>query len=337
MGLVLMPLGALATLSAWLISVRNGSSTSLDSYMLPALGLELVVLEILLWRNRIHARHTEFAVVVGVSLYQLGSIVQDVLTGSLQNSGMGTSAFWFPLTFLLAFLLLPKRWAFRVSSLYYLAALGSGMIGLGIDASAPSRVVNNVVQFYIANFMLLMTLNTYAYWRERHDAVQHLAHTDMLTHLPNRRYMQELLEETFANARPFAVLLLDIDHFKRINDEYSHATGDSVLREVARRLDNTSRRSDTVARWGGEEFLVLASDTDLAQAQQLGERLADAVRTTPFAGHIRVTLSVGVTCYKAGDNLTRLLSRADVALYRAKEAGRDRLDVFETTDAGIVA
>jgi diguanylate cyclase (GGDEF)-like protein len=82
--------------------------------------------------------------------------------------------------------------------------------------------------------------------------------------------------------------------------------------------------------------LVLANDTDLAQAQQLAERLAEAVRNVPFAEHIRVTLSVGVTCYKSGDNLARLLSRADAALYRAKEAGRDRLDVIETTDAGLL-
>lgn len=331
-----MPLGILATLSAWFIGLRNGSSAALDSYLLPLLSLELIVLEIVLWRNRIAQRYTELAVVVGVSLYQLGSLLQNVVSGSLQSAGLGTSAFWFPLTFLLAFLLLPKRWAFKVSSFYYLAALGIGAVGLGVAAAAPGRVVNNVIQFYVANFILLMTLNTYAYWRERHDVVQHLAHTDVLTNLPNRRYMQELLDETFSSAKPFAVLLLDIDHFKRINDEFSHATGDVVLHEVALRINNALRRSDTVARWGGEEFLVLASDTDLVQAQQLGERVAEAVRGVPFAGHIRVTLSVGVTCYKPGDTLAKLLSRADAALYRAKEAGRDRLDVIETTDAGLM-
>lgn len=157
--------------------------------------------------------------------------------------------------------------------------------------------------------------------------------TDTLTGLPNRRYAVEQLSRECAAAergdRPLSVLMLDIDHFKRINDAHGHAVGDAVLVEIARRLNETSRTSDVACRFGGEEFLILAVDTPLADATRLAERIRVAIAAHPFsAGNlsIPVTASIGVaeknmTC----TDLDVLLKAADDALYRAKAEGRDRV------------
>lgn len=157
--------------------------------------------------------------------------------------------------------------------------------------------------------------------------------TDTLTGLPNRRYAVEQLSRECAAAergdRPLSVLMLDIDHFKRINDAHGHAVGDAVLVEIARRLNKTSRTSDVACRFGGEEFLIIAVDTPLADTTRLAERIRVAIAAHPVsAGNlsIPVTASIGVaeknmTC----TDLDVLLKAADDALYRAKAEGRDRV------------
>jgi diguanylate cyclase (GGDEF)-like protein len=188
--------------------------------------------------------------------------------------------------------------------------------------------LNSIAQFYLANLAFLVLLNIYAQLRETMVAMEQLAHTDHLTRLTNRRGLEPLLKRELQRAERYgpsvAVLLIDLDHFKKVNDHYGHAIGDQVLREVALRLDLYLRQADTVARWGGEEFLILAPATDLAQAEQLATRLVEAVRDKPVLGDISITLSIGVSCYRARDSLESLVHRADEALYRAKALGRNR-------------
>jgi diguanylate cyclase (GGDEF)-like protein len=336
-GLLLMPLGALASLLGWLAGLRSGDVTP-DLILLPLLTLILLVLEILLWRKKIQPYLAEIIIIVFTSIYQLSLIADSAFSGYMAQNGASTSTFWFPISFLLAFLFLPKSKALGFSVVYYVMGLVLGIIGLSLG-SPSGRTINNVTQFYLANLAMLVMLNMYAYWRERHDAVEHMAHTDALTRLSNRRWMQTLLEQTLAREekyKHFAVLLLDLDYFKKINDHYGHSVGDEVLRDVGLRLSGVLRRNDMLARWGGEEFLVLANHTDITQAQMLAQRLGEVIREVPFVQGIRVTLSVGVTCYTTGDTLSSLLNRADTALYRAKSAGRDRLNSLTATEAGFV-
>jgi two-component system, cell cycle response regulator len=130
--------------------------------------------------------------------------------------------------------------------------------------------------------------------------------------------------------------MIDVDHFKRINDQYGHLAGDDVLREVAHRIDTEMRVSDTGARFGGDEFALVLSQATLAEAERVAERVLHAVRSLPIAfGESRtetVTLSIGVAAAKPGTGkcdykalAERLIAEADGALYRAKSAGRDRL------------
>ncbi len=166
--------------------------------------------------------------------------------------------------------------------------------------------------------------------------------TDVLTGWHNRRYLQVRLAEELARARrdgeTLACLMLDLDHFKRINDSWGHAAGDDVLRELAQRIEEQVRASDVAARYGGEEFVILLPRTNTGDAARLAERVRQAVREAPVpladGGQIDVTASIGIASVSPGSGDTdlknlgeSLLARADVALYRAKSSGRDRVVV----------
>ena len=166
--------------------------------------------------------------------------------------------------------------------------------------------------------------------------------TDVLTGWNNRRYLAMRLGEELARARRdqtrLVCLMLDVDHFKRINDTYGHAAGDAVLRELAQRIESQVRASDVAARYGGEEFVVLLPDTRVEAAQRLAERIRAAISSTPIAlpcgESTTITASIGIAevapaqadrdLKTLGDSL---IARADVALYAAKSAGRDRVMV----------
>lgn len=162
--------------------------------------------------------------------------------------------------------------------------------------------------------------------------LEHAALTDALTDLPNRRAAMMFLDQAWSSSSrsgtPLAVMMADIDHFKRINDEHGHAAGDAVLRQVAHALRAAVRREDDVCRVGGEEFLVICPNADLKTAHQFAERLRqgiDLLRVEAGVEMLRVTLSVGVACKGTGvSDACSLVNAADQALYAAKQAGRGR-------------
>jgi diguanylate cyclase (GGDEF)-like protein len=160
--------------------------------------------------------------------------------------------------------------------------------------------------------------------------------TDALTGVPNRRWFQDratsALLEASRHGHPLGAIFIDVDHFKQINDKLGHEAGDLVLKETARRIDATRRSEDLLCRYGGEEFLLLLPHADLGRSAMFGERVRTAVGATPIevAGQpLSVTVSVGVACYRFGDPVEGLLKRADQAMYRAKEKGRNRVETEE--------
>ncbi|WP_267434201.1 GGDEF domain-containing protein [Sphingomonas sp. GM_Shp_1] len=166
----------------------------------------------------------------------------------------------------------------------------------------------------------------------RISALERDAIRDPLTGLFNRRYLDaKLVEETDRSRRsatPFSTLIIDIDRFKHVNDTYGHSVGDQVIRHVSRLLVETARSADTVARFGGEEFVVLAPDCDLDQVAVFGEQIREeiAVRAVPLPDgrELMVTASLGVATFAREETPAELLQRADRALYRAKQNGRNR-------------
>jgi diguanylate cyclase (GGDEF)-like protein len=160
------------------------------------------------------------------------------------------------------------------------------------------------------------------------------AATDPLTGLLNRRQLDQRLAETVAlahrHARPVSALMIDLDHFKRVNDSYGHAAGDQVVRDVATRIREACRISDVVARYGGEEFVVVLPETDGAGAVSAAEKIRWVVSARPIVletgGRVRMTASIGAAELRPEDGTAeQLLADADAALYEAKGAGRDRV------------
>jgi diguanylate cyclase (GGDEF)-like protein len=155
------------------------------------------------------------------------------------------------------------------------------------------------------------------------------ARIDSLTGLANRRALEEILAAEIARAHRFthqlAVVLLDLDRFKEINDNFGHAAGDVMLREVSRLLTSLARQGDTVARWGGEEFVVVLPETDLEGAERFADRLRRTIEAQSV-GDMQTSASCGVATMLPEDNVEELLHAADEALYQAKTNGRNRTE-----------
>jgi diguanylate cyclase (GGDEF)-like protein len=168
--------------------------------------------------------------------------------------------------------------------------------------------------------------------------MESMALTEPLTGLLNRRSMEQRLREAAhgfqRTGRPFSLVMADVDHFKRINDVHGHEAGDRVLRAVAGLLGARLRGHDAVARWGGEEFLLMLGATSAAQGETCVQRLLDALAAERFdpAGTQQVTGSAGLAECGGGDCLVETLERADRALYRAKADGRNRLEQARRQD-----
>ncbi len=168
--------------------------------------------------------------------------------------------------------------------------------------------------------------------------LEHLATTDSLTGLYNRRYFRTRMEDEFARSKrygsPLCCMMLDVDDFKAINDTYGHLQGDSILRELSDRILKTVRASDIVARYGGEELVVILPQTTMEGATIYAERLLEKISTEPYAGlppELKVTVSIGIAMMdvKKCETTTDLIHSADTALYEAKHRGKNRIVVGE--------
>ncbi len=169
---------------------------------------------------------------------------------------------------------------------------------------------------------------------DKNQALEILSVTDRLTGLANRRKLESSLQAELLRSRRygkgFSIMLLDIDLFKSVNDTHGHQAGDAVLVRLAELLRSNSRETDIVGRWGGEEFLIICPETSLMLVAALAERYRMEMERCDF-GHVgRITASFGVTCVQEGDTVPRILRRADQALYRAKETGRNRVEAHGT-------
>jgi diguanylate cyclase (GGDEF)-like protein len=205
-------------------------------------------------------------------------------------------------------------------------ALDRGAVDVWTSPRAEPALVARVRAAHRSRLLLDFALR-------RHEDLEDLAYRDELTGLPNRRGALRQIEVVLSRARrhghPVALLLIDADHFKSVNDRWGHAAGDEVLRVLARRLADRVRSEDVIGRWGGEELVVALSDTTEQGALSAAEGLREAVaaRPVPLGGvEVSLTVSVGAAAWR-GERLDELVVRADRALYAAKAAGRDRVVV----------
>ncbi len=232
------------------------------------------------------------------------------------------------------------EWAIVVPGLLVALGLLLWAVRQALDFSAPVELQRNaatqqgLMHLYLFGaatfnfgFMVMLTQRLVAKLRQASEV-------DALTGLFNRRALAVQLDRHWQRQRrggmPFAVLLADIDHFKRFNDNHGHAAGDLVLAHVAEQLRQHARPGDLVSRYGGEEFLVLLPGVDQDEALRIAERLRNAIEQLPVqaaGAALSITLSVGASVSRSGDpDAQVLIARADAALYRAKAAGRNRVE-----------
>ena len=238
---------------------------------------------------------------------------------------------WTPFIYVLAFLVGRSRTGLQRAIAVYLIGLVIGLASLGSQVEGE-----RLIEYYLSNAVLLTLLYFVSTMQTQLGALQgdldrmeEMATQDFLTGVPNRRRLEAQLhidlEQNRRYGTPLSVILFDIDNFKRFNDTFGHEQGDKVLQAVARAVQDELRTTDAFGRWGGEEFLVVASHTRAPDAVALAERLRKRVERAIDVPEQAVTASFGVASYAASESLETLLSRADEALYLAKAAGKNRV------------
>ena len=338
----MLRIGAVLVLIVWALEWHAGLINAWDRWLLPLLALAFLSLAFVQTRLPQHDRWVRLGGALTLNVYLALSIQMLLVTGgdNPDNYQFMTTLYWLPLAYGIAFVFLPVRYALAVSIGSFALSFLPMAIG-ALTGGAPTRwpedfatLVMVLAAAQVAYIVLLRTVATmradYLRARDRIHVVEALAGTDMLTGLPNRRAMSERLDQALASARrhgtPVVVALFDVDHFKRINDVHGHAAGDQALIAVGQLLSSQLRASDHLGRWGGEEFLLVASATPMHAGLELVERLRESVAAWEFDHGEPVTVSVGLSQCLAADDAHTLLQRADKALYRAKEGGRNRTE-----------
>lgn len=234
--------------------------------------------------------------------------------------------------------------AFTVSGHKSSLALSLGILTLFFVISLPyllhspsERFANFTIQLHVVSAVLVAALYFFSSYQQRlqmaqltMDELAALSHTDELTRLPNRRRISQVVGYELARferyGRGFALIMIDIDHFKDVNDRLGHQAGDQALKALALRARQTLRDGDTLGRWGGEEFVIVLPEAGLDDALRKAHALCAHVARPPLIDGLPITISCGVANITPADTAESLFHRADAALYAAKQQGRNRAE-----------
>ena len=346
--LLMLAAGVLAVLAIWRMEVVDATIDPFNRFGYPAMVLVFGVTFATLWRYPgalVYARWTGFLCITAVLGFDLWDQIH--VPGSLLgNYNALTVLNWLPLCYAMAFFMLKSRQAFFAAA-SILAFLGLCALLRSSAATAYAVQDRSLMVNTLISHAVLVACLTGGLWLKHVVAVQGeqakrlnlLAVTDPLTGLANRRITLQSLDQLARDCRldlAPVVLLCDLDHFKQINDGWGHAMGDQVLVAVASALRSSTRDADTVARWGGEEFLVVLPVTRGSEATELAERLRLRIEALQVADRhqcpVPVTLSIGIASLAANESGSSWLKRADEALYRAKNDGRNCVRLAEAPE-----
>ena len=339
----LMAAGLAGIVAVWASEAAQGQLAPWDRVLYPAsLAWLALTLATHLWLPRWN-RAARLSAVVGLNLVVLIEIGMVLLSGATRVDLYQLSAalMWAPLGLGCAFVFLPLRQALVISGADYACELVlvlwlfDPQTHPGGEAGTVQAMLSNaaVVQpLYVLMMVGVSLLRHNMQSAQAHaERLRQAASSDALTGLANRRAIDEwlvsLLDLVRLDQRRAAVLLIDVDHFKAINDSSGHAAGDRVLVELSGLLESQVRAGDLVGRWGGEEFIVLTPQATSAAALEFAERLCATVQGHGFSAGPRVTVSIGVAYCRPSDRPDLLLKRVDDALYAAKSGGRNRVCV----------
>jgi diguanylate cyclase (GGDEF)-like protein len=330
---------ALVVCFLWWFELSQGLISPFDLYGYPFLltlfcGGMLTIVALPAYRG-----HAESIVYVGASLYFIGALFSfTVIQADSRIYTIANTLQWMPIMYVAAFVLFRHRVAiFMASAIFVLAMLPSVVIFAMYGASYwDATVAGLLINAYTAHLLMLFALSLVALLDREYERAALLARsmetaalTDGLTGIANRRGLDQIFMGL--SEKPgvtVGLIMVDVDHFKRVNDIYGHLVGDDLLIFLVRLMNDELSATDVVGRWGGEELLVIAIGVGYDGTVQLAERIRSVIFASahPVAG--RITVSAGVTVWTSGTPVSDALRQADKALYCAKTLGRDRVEAL---------
>ncbi len=296
-----------------------------------------------LWRlyRGISVGYIEREAIATVTIFFTVKLVYYLFWGSLEQNWVEIESTYWVMAFVmvLAYIVLDARKGLVYSLVLAVVTLTLGILRLGGEVAQGQHqaeflafVRSEMRLFAMAGLLYALAIvkDQLAFAHRQVEEMHTLARTDPLTGLPNRLALSEYLEGESHQAHGLYVVLLDIDHFKQINDRYGHTVGDGVLKEVGRRLRSSLRKGDVLGRWGGEEFMIIMRGDSQHDVLAAVERLREDIAFWPFDEVGAVSASFGVAEGHMGDSIHSQLDRADKALYQAKHLGRNRVELSLT-------
>lgn len=333
-------IGLFATVIRWTLVVANGSGDIVEYVGGPIAIFVDALLAFILWRRpqllRFVGKSIFWFMTLGISVKLVYFLFFS--EGRIYNEFVEISP-WMYINYLLPFFIFGSRIATVVSSTVFGVWVMISAVYLVIHngTAETSEIWSVFSQTYFAQCILIVFVALYArlqtfYLDAQKSAgrMELMARTDFLLDIANRRSMQIELTKQIAHAEKFgtslSVVLMDIDHFKQINDTHGHHVGDAVLIEVSSLLKKDLSDQNFFGRWGGEEFLIILPNCSRMKSSNCAEKIREAFETHHFQiGHVSATF--GVAEYREGDNSQSLLKKADHALYNGKQLGRNRVEV----------
>ena len=327
----------------WALSYTFGVLGSIDRYAVPLISTVIVFLLILLRINRIKLNSFEILVYCLIFVFAVSKTYMDFYKFiQAGNTFASSDLLYIPLLYILGFTLLGKRRGFISALVFLIALLFISLIFVNQSSGTTDFIQNalQIMKLFLVSTASILLLYLLSYIGEQHfqahvqsEVNARLANTDSLTQVDNRRHLESNMDNEINRAtrqkQPLSVIMVDFDHFKKVNDQYGHAAGDNVLVNIARLVRKNLRSMDHFGRWGGDEFICVAVNTDLKTACSLAERIRSEIENARFPGTPAITCSIGVTLYSKGDTLQELISRVDEGLMQAKIAGRNRVVCIE--------
>lgn len=341
-------LGLATLIVTWVFRNSAGTLAPFDRYIFPIYIVWCMGLLIGLLRSRLPLVWIESSLFTMAALGLLARLAEILFSpNSLPNSNILQSyadlLYWFPLVYVLAFLTFKSSRRLLIGSIIFFAA--TIILGLAdrvndwVSYSQPADTYL-LAPFYLANVIYIVLLAAGVRLNESHirlrtlsEEMTTLAHTDALVQIANRRDLEATIARGASHAarynQPISLIMFDLDDFKRVNDIYGHEAGDSLLKDIAGVVSGLVRLPDLFGRWGGDEFLVIAPQTNSVQAGQFAERLRRTMAGARLQRIGNITASFGVAEFNPQELREAWLKRADKVLYAAKKAGGNSVVIAE--------
>jgi diguanylate cyclase (GGDEF)-like protein len=322
------PAGVLACVAA--LATQWSDIDPFDRVALPLLALVLALMTVVLALNKLKIQTVTRITFVATTLYFLIGLNHQFWWFVPHRQALSESSFWFAVLYATAFIAFRADQAIRVCAAIFVCSLVICAVRLSLlnsEGALTTSMVASIGQFLLSSAVLVLAQFAVGKLRQQLDQVRAAAYLDVLTGLPNRRYAHEQLEALIQARTPFSLVMIDIDHFKQVNDTYGHQAGDMVLRETGRVISKHLSAQQFMARWGGEEFVLVLP----GMHKRGGKLLAEAARRDLYQ-HVfeqvgGLTASFGVAECVTSDDLEAVMRRADAALYAAKRQGRNGVRV----------